>query len=180
MNFLKPVKWIEKAMRKLPITATFLVFVGWAPYVSILIFLVAVLYGIVILAVTNINVDGMILTLITPMSILAVIKIACIIFSFVLAAFVVFVNKKTIVGCLNNKYKLIDDDSCNLPLVEEAVADAAKNMYKCKKEVVQKDDVAKKETVKKKAVKKTVKKIEKKTVKKSSEKTVKKKVATKK
>lgn len=164
MNFLKPVKWIEKAMRKLPITATFLVFVGWVPYVSIVIFLSTVLYGVIALAVSNINIDGLILTLITPMSILAVIKIACIIFSFVLAAFFVFVNKKSIVGCLNNKFKLVDGDACNMPIEEEEVVEQVKKVSKIKKAASKKEETTKKENTKKKVVKKTARKAVKKKV----------------
>lgn len=173
MNFLKPIKWIEKAMKKLPITATFLTFVGWVPYWSVLLFLIASLYASIVLVVGKVNVDGVILTLITPISILMVVKIACIIFSFILAAFFVFVNKKTIVGCLNKKYKLVEGDACNMPVVEEAVAEHAKKMYKCKKAATEKEAEIKKEKIKKKEAKKVV------AEKKKAEKTTKKKTSTK-
>lgn len=171
MNFLKPIKWIEKAMRKLPITSTFLAFVGWAPYVSVMAFLIASLYGTIAVATSQVTIDGLILTLITPMSILAVIKVACIVFSFILAAFFVFINKKSIVGCLNDKYKLVDGNACDMPVVEEAVAEHTKKMYKCKKAVAEKTTAEKKEKAKKKEVKKAVaekKKAEKATKKKTT------------
>ena len=123
-----------------------------------MIFLFAVIYGTVTLFVSNISVDGLVLTLITPMSILAVIKIACIIFSFILAAFFVFLNKKTVVGCLNNKYKLVDGDECYKPIEEEVVEVQTKKISKSNKAVVKKEKVAKKSETKKKTAKKTVKK----------------------
>lgn len=175
MNFLKPIKWIEKSMRKLPITSTFLVFVGWAPYISVVIFLIASLYGTVVLMSGKASVDGLILMLITPMSILSVIKVACIVFSFILAAFFVFINKKSVIGCLNDKYKLIDGDACDMPVVEEAVAEHTKKMYKCKKEATEKKVALKKEKAKKKEAKKAVseKKKAEKAIKKKAKKSVK-------
>ena len=170
MNFLKPIKWVEKVMKKLPITSTFLTFVGWAPYVSVMVFLIASLYGTIVLLTSKVTVDGLILTLITPISILAVIKVACIVFSFVLAAFFVFVNRKSVAGCLNDKYKLVEGNVCETTVVEEAVAEHAKKMYKCKKEVAEKEAVVKKEKAKKKEAKKVVaekKKAEKKAQKKT-------------
>ena len=166
MNFLKPIKVIDKVIQKLPVTATFLVCVGWAPYVSILIFLLASLYATIVLLFGIMNVEGLILSLITPMSVVVVVKTACIIFSFIFASFFVFVSKKTVAGCLDKNFKLTDSDVCNMPVVEEAVAAHAKKMYKCKAANNTKNDTSKKEIVKETA-KETVKEAVKKTVKKT-------------
>ena len=178
MNFLKPIKWIERLINKLPIVSTFLVFVGWVPYLSILLFLTLTIYGLSVIYSGAMNIDGVVLTLVKPLSILTVAKIACILFSFVMAAIWVFINKKSVAGCFNEKFRLIGGDSCNMPIVEEAVAEQAKKMYECKKQVAEK--VKKEEKVK--AVKKETKKKVKATVKdkKKSEKDNKKKTTTKK
>ena len=158
MNFLKPIKVIEKAMKKLPIVSTFLVFVGWVPYFSIVLFLFSVIYGAIMVAGKFMSVDGVILTIITPLTVLTVVKTFCIIFSFVLAAFYVFAFKKSIVGCLNAKFRLTDGDVCEIePVVVEAYAEHTKKMYKCKKEIAEKKEEAKREKAKKKNAKKIVK-----------------------
>ena len=178
MNFLKPIKWIDKLIRKLPIISTFLVFVGWVPYLSILMFLSFSIYGLSVVYGGVMNVDGLILTLVTPLSVLTVAKIACILFSFVMAAFFVFVNKKSVAGCLNERYRLIGGDFCNMPIVEDAYAEQAKKMYECKKNVA--ENVEKEEKIKseKKKVKKVVKSSAKE--KKKEQKDVKKKAVVKK
>ncbi len=177
MNFIKPIKWLDKLMNKLPITTTFLIFVGWVPYLSILVFLIAMIYSIIAVFSGYVTIDGLILTLVTPFSVLTVVKVACILFSFVMASFYVFLNKKTFVGCLNSKFKLIEDDSCNMPIVEEAVAEQAKKMYECKKAVVKRKDDEKKMKVKKKEAQKAVRVAIKE--KKKAEKAIKKKASTK-
>lgn len=177
MNFLKPIKWLDKLMNKLPITTTFLVFVGWVPYLSVLVFLIAMIYSMIAVFSGYVTIDGLILTLVTPFSILTVVKVACVLFSFVMAAFYVFLNKKTFAGCLNNKFKLIEGDSCNMPIVEEAVAAHAKKMYECKKAVVKRKDNEKKMKVKKKEAQKAVRVAIKE--KKQAEKAIKKKTSTK-
>lgn len=177
MNFIKPIKWLDKLMNKLPITTTFLIFVGWVPYLSILVFLIAMIYSIIAVFSGYVTIDGLILTLVTPFSVLTVVKVACILFSFVMASFYVFLNKKTFAGCLNNKFKLIEDDSCNMPIVEEAVAEQAKKMYECKKAVVKRKDDEKKMKVKKKEAQKAVRVAIKE--KKQAEKAIKKKTSTK-
>ena len=93
-----------------------------------------------------------------------------------MAAFYVFINKKTLAGCLNDKFKLVDGDVCNMPIVEEAVAEQAKKMYTCKKKA---DKSTSKE---KKAAKREVKKVAKTSVKENKivEKTTKKNNARKK
>ena len=174
LNFIKPIKWLDKVSKKLPITTTFLTFVGWVPYSSILVFLIATIYGFIVVFNGYMNVDGLILTLITPLSVLMVVKTACIIFSFIFAAFWVFLNKKSVAGCLNEKFKLVGGDACNMPVVEEAFAEHAKKMYKCKKEAEEKQEEIKKEKAKKKAAKKVVKENKK------EQKTAKKKTTTKK
>ena len=157
MNFLKPINWLDKLMKKLPIVTTFLIFVGWVPYLSVLVFLFAMIYSFVAVFNGYMTIDGVILTLITPLSILTIVKSACILFSFVMAAFYVFLNKKTFAGCLNEKFKLIGGDSCNMPIVEEAFAEHAKKMYKCKKDAAKRKDNEKKMKKEKKEAKKAVK-----------------------
>ena len=157
MNFIKPVKWIEKTMNKLPIFSTFLTAVGWVPYISISIFLLTTIYAVVVIIAGYTSIDGIILKLITPLTILTVVKNAGIIFSFIIAAFLVLVYKKSVAGCLNNKFKLVEGNACNLTVVEEAVAEHAKKMYKCKKEVTKRAENEKKMKEKKKAAKKIVK-----------------------
>ena len=174
LNYIKPIKWVDNAMKKLPIVATFLTFVGWVPYLSVVIFLVATIYGFLAIFVGLSSIDSLILDLVTPISVLMVVKTACILFSFILATFFVFVNKKSIVGCLNERFKLVEGGSCNMPVVEEAYAEHTKKMYKCKKEAVERETKAKKEKAEKKEAKKVVK------ASKKAEKAVKKTVATKK
>ena len=48
LNFIKQIKWLEKMMKKLPITTTFLTFVGWVPYSSIVLFFVATIYSFIL------------------------------------------------------------------------------------------------------------------------------------
>lgn len=158
MNFLKPIKFIEKAMKKLPIVSTFLTFVGWAPYFSVVVFLLSVIYGGIMVLGNIMPIDGVVLTLITPLTILTVVKTSCIVFSFVLAAFYVFVYKRSVAGCLNEKFRLAEDGVCETTLVvEEAYAEHAKKMYKCKKEVSERQEKAKIAKEKKKTAKKVVK-----------------------
>ncbi len=178
MNFIKPVKWIDKLINKLPILSTFLVFVGWVPYLSILLFIVTSIYAISVVYSGAMTIDGVVLTLITPLSVLTVAKIACILFSFVVAAIWVFINKKSVAGCLNEKFRLIGGDTCNMPIVEEAVAEQAKKMYECKKQVAEKAKKEEKVKAEKKETKKKVKAAVK--DKKKSEKGDKKKATTKK
>jgi hypothetical protein len=159
LNFVKPIKWLDKLMKKLPITTTFLTFVGWVPYLSVLVFFVATIYGFTVVFNGYVTIDGLVLNLITPLSILTIVKTACIIFSFIMAAFLVFVYKKTVAGCLNEKFKLVGGDSCNMPVVEEAYAEHAKKMYECKKESVERKAKEKKAKTEKKESKKESKKV---------------------
>ena len=184
MIFLSPVKWIDKVINKLPIFSTFLVFVGWVPYLSIAIFLVTSIYGLIVVFSGYMTIDGLVLTIITPLSILTVVKIVCIFFAFIMAAFWVFISKKSVAGCLNNKFRLVGGDSCNMPIIEEAVVEHTKKMYECKKEAAkkaEKEAKEKKPDSKKKEVKKVVKKVEaeKKVDKKAVKKTAAKKTTTK-
>ena len=109
MNFLNPIKWIDKVIKKLPIFSTFLVFVGWAPYVSILVFLVTTIYGFSVILSGAMNIDGLVLTLITPLSVLTVVKL--LVFYFLLL--------QLLFGYLLTKNRLPDVWMKNLSLLVE-------------------------------------------------------------
>lgn len=182
MCFMVPVKAIDKAIKKMPVTATFLVSVGWVPYFVVLVFVVSIIVAITAIVSGAISEDHMIYYLVNVLPVVVVVRQMMTLLLVLVALFAVLVHHKSIAGCLDKRYNLIEDDSCNLPVVEPAVVSATKKAQKCKTEkakeskktvvkkvaakkaVVKKDE--RKETVKKAKVKKPTKKTEAKTSKK--------------
>lgn len=179
MYFLVPVKAIDKMIKKMPVAATFLVSVGWVPYFIAMVFVISVVLTMVILMTGILTEDYMMYYLINILPIVVVVRQAMTILMVLVAAFAVLLHHKSIAGCLDKRYKLIADDSCNVPDVEPAVVEATKKAQKYKaekarekkkttasrtvtktKKVVAKKEnkvTVKKETTKKKTVKKTAK-----------------------
>ena len=174
MNFLAPIIWIDKAITKMPVTATFLVSVGWVPYFVILVFVVSAVFVITASVGGFMTTEEIIINLIEPLSIILVVRIMMTALAIIIAAFYVLLYKKSIAGCLDKKFNLVGGNSCEMKIIEPAVAEHAKKMYACKKEAtarkVEKKKVAKKSTAKK-ATTKVVKKEKKETVKKQPKKT---------
>lgn len=157
MNFWVPVKWIERAIIKLPVTATFLVSVGWVPYFVVLVFVVSAVFAVTALVGGFMTAEEIIINLIEPLSIIAVVRVMMTVLAFIIAVFFVLLYKKSIAGCLDKRFNLIGVNSCEMKVVEPAVAEQAKKMYACKKEATvrktEKKKIAKKTTAKKTVVK---------------------------
>ena len=173
MNFLVPIKWIDKAITKMPVTATFLVSVGWVPYFVVLVFAISAMFAVVALVGGFMTVEEIIINLINPLSIVAVVRVMMTALAIIIASFYVLLYKKSIAGCLDKRFNLVGGNSCEMKIVEPAVAEHAKKMYACKREATarkaEKKKVAKKSTDKKTTTK-IVKKEKKETAKKEDNK----------
>ncbi len=172
MNWLKPIKRIDEAIKKAPIVSTLLVSVGWVPYVVGIVYVVSVAASVMIMAsgegyeyrlfnlfqiviwTTNLRQLIMVLTVLT-------------------AVLMIFVGKRTIVGRLDKHFKLIENEAAaatvNSTAEKTKVAEVEKKVEAAKPEVKK----AAKANVKKTTSKPKAKKAEvKKEVKPAAEKTV--------
>ena len=152
MNFIKPVKWIEKAMKKTPISSTFFVAVGWVPYFIVAIGLIAMISSLIIMIVSPISAEYLIFQTIMMSNVIEVMCLMLIVLSVLAAIVSVFVYHKSVEGCLDKKYRLDDKVDCDKTVVSDAAKESAKNMYECKKKAVAKEN--KKTNEKKRATKK--------------------------
>lgn len=168
MKWLAPIKNIDTAIAKAPIVSTFLVFVGWVPYFNAMVFFVTAMAALLIALVYPL--EYLFMNLFNIAIILEVLRKLAIIVSFIAAALLVLVFRKSAAGCLGRRYRLIGGDSCDARVIEPAAAASAKSMYACKAaaEKREADKTAAKAKVEAKeekpAVEKTVKKTVKKTV----------------
>lgn len=183
MKWLSPIKSVEKAMKKAPVTATLLVSIGWVPYFVGGLIVVSSLYALALMVTGNLS-DYTVFSLYNFLFIVEAVRQLVMILAVLAAVFMVVIWKKSVVGCLGKNYKLSGNDACEMPMLDAAAVQSAKNMYACKekaKEVKEKTvevKVAKKTATqaKKKVVKTAAKADKSKTVKKAAAKsTVKKK-----
>lgn len=130
MNWLVPIKNIDTAIAKAPIVSTFLVFVGWVPYFNAMVFLVTAMAAFLIALVYPL--ESLFMNLFNIAIILEVLRKLAIIVSFIAAALLVLVFRKSAAGCLGRRYRLIGGDSCDARVIEPAAAASAKSMYACK------------------------------------------------
>ena len=162
MKWLSPIKGVEKAMKKAPVTATLLVSIGWVPYFVGGLIVVSSLYALVLMVTGNLS-DYTVFSLYNFLFIVEAVRQLVMILAVLAAVFMIVIWKKSVVGCLGKNYKLSGDDVCDMPTLDAAAAQSAKNMYACKEKAKE----AGAETVEVKIVKKTALPVKKKTVKKA-------------
>lgn len=173
MNKLVPIKWVDKLINRHPIASTMLASVGWLPYFTALLIIIASIAAIVLHADSNDENLAMIMKAVVYVG--TVRKFLAIIISFVVLL-AVLIGGKSIAGQLDDRYKVVVKS--NKPVKDEAVkvvANANKNAVKANTEAkivtpkavvkkttskkpVAKDKSAKKVAVKKVATKKAVNK----------------------
>ena len=156
MNFIKPVKWIEKVMRKTPVSSTFFVAVGWVPYFIVAIGLLTMISSLVIMIVSPIDVEYLLFQIAMMTNVVEIVCLMLIVLAVLGAIVSVFVYHKSVEGCLNRKYRLDDGVECDKVVINEAAKNSAKEMYECKQKSLKKED--KKTVAKKQVAQKTVKK----------------------
>ena len=153
MNWLKPVKKIDEAMRKSPVMSTF--FVG-------AIFVVSV-FAAVILAGSEPYSDEKLFYVFNAVLWMSMIRQFLMAVAVLAAAVSVLAFKKSVMGCLDKHFMLSGDGVCDIRTTSEPAKASAKAMYTCKTESkakklaakkTAKPEVAKKAVVKKTAVKK--------------------------
>lgn len=169
MRWLSPIKDVERAMKKAPITATLLVSIGWVPYFAGGLIVVSSLYVLILMAAGTLN-DYTVFSLYNFLFIIDALRQLVMVLTVLAAVFMVVIWKKSVVGCLGKNYKLSGNDACEMPILDAAAAQSAKNMYACKEKakevnekavevkVAKKAATPKKATAKKTAVKNTAKK----------------------
>ena len=160
MKWLSPIKSIEKAMKKAPVTATLLVSVGWVPYFVGGLIVVSSLYALALMVTGNLS-DYKVFSLYNFLFIVEAVRQLVMVLAVLAAVFMVVIWKKSVVGCLGKNYKLSGNDACEMPTLDAAAVQSAKNMYACKEKAKE----AKEETVEVKTVKKTATQTKKKVVK---------------
>ncbi len=166
MNKLSPIGKIDNVMRKMPILSTFLVSVGWIPYFIGLTFVVMLVFAFVI-AYSEAMVEPRIVEMITVFVWIENIRKILFILFVLLASFYVLIMRKTVVGCLDKKYRLTVDSNCEIKNIGEAAKNSAKVMYECKKV---KDHADVEKQIKKSVAKKSTSKVVKRNVKEAEEK----------
>ena len=171
MNKFCPIKSVDKAMHKMPVLSTFLVSVGWVPYFVGILFVVSTISAFVIAYLG----EMMEYRLIMMLNVIAwadtVRRIVFVVMLLVALVFVL-ITHKSIVGNLDKKYRLINEEAAVEAKKEESVNEATEEVIVEK--VQEKKDVKKapakkapikKATPKKQEAKKTEKVTEEKTVK---------------
>ena len=148
MNWLQPIKGIDRAIRKAPVISTLLVSVGWVPYAIAVIFIVNALAAVWIV-MAGPQYEYHLITLVNTIIIVTNLRYLITILTILTAVFMILVRHKSIAGCLDKHYKLTADDGCDAVAVEPAVAASAKSLYACKEAA--KECKAEDKTVTKKA-----------------------------
>ena len=143
MNFVAPVKWIEKAMKKMPVTATFLVAVGWVPYFVVVVFVVSAIYAMIMVAGNFMPAEAVVISLINPLTVITVVRMLVTVLAIIAAAFFVLVYKKSVMGCLDKKFNLTKGDACEAKKVEPVQKESNKEINKDKKQPKVKTEVKK-------------------------------------
>ena len=131
MNWLQPIKGIDRAIRKAPVISTLLVSVGWVPYAIAVIFIVNALAAVWIV-MAGPQYEYHLITLVNTIIIVTNLRYLITILTILTAVFMILVRHKSIAGCLDKHYKLTADDGCDAVAVEPAVAASAKSLYACK------------------------------------------------
>lgn len=182
MNWLQPIKGIDRAIRKAPVISTLLVSVGWVPYAIAVIFIVNALAAVWIV-MAGPQYEYHLITLVNTIIIVTNLRYLITILTILTAVFMILVRHKSIAGCLDKHYKLTADDGCDAVAVEPAVAASAKSLYACKEAAKERKaedkPVAKKMPAVKSAGRKKTTAPEKKTVKAKPAKAAVKKTASK-
>lgn len=188
LNWLKPIKWIDKLMNKHPLIATFLASVGWVPYFIGLVFVLTTA-AVFISSMIWADKHGAIMyySMITVNAITALRQFATLLLAMG-SIIVALVYGKSIAGQLDDHYNVkkknennevavakaeVKDVKAKVKAVEKAIAKKAPA-----KKTVAKKAPAKKAATKAPATKKTV--VKAKVTKPAAKKTVAKKPATKK
>ncbi len=170
MIWLYPVKKIDESMDKAPVLSTFVVAVGWAPYFAGLMFLVGALSVLVPFVITGnlseIYVAGVFEAIILTHKVAEWVLLIVLLLTMI--AVVVF--KKSVAGCLDKRFRLVESNACNIQNAGEAAKISAKMMYECKEQAKAKKTVAKKSAVKKTMAKTKAKATSKKVIQKTDKK----------
>ena len=147
MNWLNPIKRVDQAMRKMPLLSTFLVSVGWVPYFVGIVFVIAVIVAGYIFA-SGVNQDYRLLTLFNMIWLTSAVRRLVMAVIIVVATISVLVFKKSVVGCLDRKFRLIEGDACDARTLNDAAKASAENLYACREEAEEKSEKVAEETVK--------------------------------
>ena len=153
MNWLKPIKFIEKAIIKFPVCSTFLVAVGWIPYFSIFAFVAATMITMIVVFFGLANVELFLHNLVVVMTFVFIIRQIVAVVLLIGVAVAVLFFKTTVAGKLNRSLKMIKDSKTPLEVISEKDNE---NMPKEKKTVKVKKETKKiKDKKEQKKVKKT-------------------------
>ena len=110
MNKLCPIKSVEKAMHKMPVLSTFLVSVGWVPYFVGMLFVVSTIAAFVI-AFLGEMIEYRIIMMLNIIAWADTVRRIIFIAMLLVALVFVLITHKSIVGKLDKKYRLIDENA---------------------------------------------------------------------
>lgn len=159
MNWLKPIKKIEAAIKKSPIVATFLVSVGWVPYVVGIVYAVSVTASVLIM-MSGEGYEYRLFNLFQIVIWATNLRQLIMLLTVLMAVVAVLVGKRTIAGKLDKHFKLIEDEAATVVKTgtEEAkVAVVEKKVEAAKPEVKKAAKPNVKKTASKPKAKKTTK-----------------------
>lgn len=172
MNWLKPIKRIDEAIKKAPIVSTLLVSVGWVPYVVGIVYVVSVAASVMIMA-SGEGYEYRLFNLFQIVIWTTNLRQLIMILTVLAAVLMIFVGKRTIAGRLDKHFKLIENEAAaatvNSAAEKTEVAEVEKKVEAAKPEVKKAAKANVKKTTSKPKAKKAVAKKE---VKPAAEKTV--------
>ena len=108
MNWLQPIKGIDRAIRKAPVISTLLVSVGWVPYAIAVIFIVNALAAVWIV-MAGPQYEYHLITLVNTIIVVTNLRYLITILTILTAVFMILVRHKSIAGCLDKHFKLIEN-----------------------------------------------------------------------
>ena len=166
LNWLVPIKWIDKLINKHPIVATMLASVGWLPYFTALLALIS--SGIAMFLSSESENMATLATVVVNVALLRKF-VAVLVVMVVLVMLLVY--GKSIAGQLNNHYKVLANATkSNIKVEASKVAEVKKED---KNQVVKKATTKRTVATKKKVAKPVTKKVIKKVAKPATKKVVK-------
>jgi len=153
LKFLKPFKLIDNAINKLPKFSTFIISIGWMPYISAIYAILMMIGTALIIKYTTIPAQVLVYDALVIANIFELVCAMMLILAVLSAGFTIFIMHKSIAGCLDKKYRLIADTSCELPTLDASAKDTAKNLYKTKRSTTKKTSTSTKSAVTPKKIK---------------------------
>ncbi len=108
MKWIQPIKKIDAFIKRNPVISTLLVSVGWVPYAVAIIFLVNVAAAFVIVMYAD-NYEYQLLRLFQGIVTVTNIRYVITAVTLLSAVFMILVRHKSIAGCLDKHFKLIEN-----------------------------------------------------------------------